>query len=95
MDMKLAQSFLQKLREQYLETEDDALFCENRVIAIKGEDYKLNVWQDFLGTDMLVMFQLKPNSLLSPDSYSIAIRYLSGINRQELSHSQLQDLGVV
>lgn len=94
MDTVKVLSFLTRLRKEYLQNEDDSLLCSNKSIVLSGHPYKLNVWQDFRGTQKLVIFQIKPDSIIATDSVSIGLRY-PGDDAELIDQQQLETLALI
>lgn len=94
MDSQKAFSFLDRLRKQYILTEDEQLLCSNKAIVLSGAPYKLNIWQDFRGTQKLVIFQIKPDSIIATDSLSNGLRYI-GDAPELLEQQQLVKMGAI
>lgn len=93
MDTTKVLAFLKRLRTEYQETKDDNLFTENKPLMINSEPYKLNVWRDFHGTDQLIIFQIKPDSIISTDSSCIGLKYVAG-ESVLLDQQQLSEIGI-
>ena len=93
MDTSKIQAFLLRLRNEYIQTEDEKLLCGNKTIVLAGEPYKLNIWQDFRGAQKLVVFQVKPDSIIATESVSIGVRYIGDapelLDQQQLTHMSL------
>jgi hypothetical protein len=87
-------SFLEKLREQYIATEDDDLLFTNKECALGSTIYRLNCWKDFHGKDSVVVFELKENGLLISTSTCLGIRYSETQDILLLSEQQLWDIGI-
>lgn len=87
-------SFLEKLRSRYLETEDESLLFTGKQCEIEGKEYKLNSWRDFHGSDQLVIFELKINSILATESTCIGIRYSDSGQTHLLNNEALWDIGI-
>ena len=94
MDTAKVQAFLSRLRHQYIQTEDEQLLCNNKAIVLSGAPYKLNIWQDFRGTQKLVIFQIKPDSIIATDSLSNGLRYI-GDAPELLEQQQLVNMGAI
>lgn len=93
MDTSRVLPFLKRLRFEYIETEDEKLFSKNKPLNIAGEAYKLNVWRDFHSTDQLIVFELKPDSIIDPDSCCIGLKYALG-ETVLLDQEQLKEIGI-
>ena len=93
MDTTKVLAFLKRLRTEYQETEDDVLFSENKSLMIDSEPYKLNIWRDFHGTDQLIIFQIKPDSIISTDSCCLGLKYVAG-ESVLLNQQQLREIGI-
>ena len=87
-------SFLEKLREQYIATEDDDLLFTNKECALGGTIYRLNCWKDFHGKDSVVVFELKEKGWLISTSTCLGIRYSETQGLLLLSEQQLWDIGI-
>jgi len=89
------QAFLNRLRNQYLETEDPQLLFNNQACTINGTDYRLNGWQDFFGKEAVVVFELKHNNILATESMSLGIRYSQSGDTTLLDQAQLRSMNMV
>jgi hypothetical protein len=93
MDTTKVLAFLKRLRSEYQETQDEGLFSDNKPLTIAGDPYKLNVWRDFHGTDQIIIFQIKPDSIISTDHCCIGLKYILD-DAVWLDHEQLQAIGI-
>ena len=87
-------SFLEKLREQYIATEDDDLLFTDKECALGSTIYRLNCWKDFHGKDSVVVFELKEKGRLISTSTCLGLRYSETQDLLLLSEQQLWDIGI-
>ncbi|WP_125782109.1 hypothetical protein [Pseudoalteromonas rubra] len=87
-------SFLEKLRDQYVATENDDLLFTNKECTLDSTVYRLNCWKDFHGKDSIVVFELKEKGLLISTSACLGIRYTETQDALLLSERQLWDIGI-
>lgn len=87
-------SFLDRLRAEYLATENDELLFTNKECNLDDTTYRLNCWQDFHGKDSIVVFELKEKGLLISTSTCLGIRYSDASDAQLLDEQQLGEIGI-
>ena len=87
-------AFLEKLRSEYIKTENSDLLFEDKEIEIGSTTYRLNSWQDFYGSDGLIVFELKRKEIMVTVSLCIGIRYSQKHGVSYLSSAQLWDIGI-
>ncbi|WP_100658805.1 hypothetical protein [Alteromonas flava] len=87
-------SFLEKLRDEYIATENDDLLFTNKECTLENTTYRLNCWKDFHGKDRIVVFELKENGLLISTSTCLGLRYSESLAPLLLNERQLWDIGI-
>lgn len=86
-------AYLERIRQHYIDTGfDPELLGDNR-INIENKTYRLRSWEDYHGTDKLVLFQLKQDSILAVDHVCVGLKVLNDFEAELLTIDSVKNLG--